>query len=233
VGIRAANASDREVGAEVSPVAEFRLPAGAEGGDVDVPGAPVFALSSGGDGALEVSGVGFGSLENTATADSGLLKVYYVDEKAAPSGLWLTSGMGASGGSLVCSGALAAGTLIQVDGEVMRVVSGGAGVYVVERGVMGSGTAAHDENAALYRLAEGVFTLSFTRGMFGTEAGGNWSQTVELGGVRVASAALSVTNRVGAGPWFEQSFTGTSERGIRTLGGGQLVMQVPGLSGGG
>ena len=44
--------------------------------DAEAPGAPLFTLSTRGDGDFRLAGVAFGTLENTATIQSGTMEIW-------------------------------------------------------------------------------------------------------------------------------------------------------------
>jgi hypothetical protein len=233
IGGRAANANGAESAPELSPVTRWSV-GGAPGMDADVPPAPLFGLGlpPGGGGAVELSGVGFQTLENTRTISAGTLRLHYWDELAGAPAQKLAAATDAAADflDLTEAGTAQAGSLVQVDGEVLRVeeVLLNATRYRVSRGVHGSAAAAHPAQSAVYHLAELVSIVPFARDFFGSPFSGNWSQAVPLANARVASAELFVTNAKGNSETTAICLTQTVDYGLRTLAGGQFSLQVEG-----
>ena len=229
---RAANARDEECAAELSPVTRWQIRGG---GAVDhgVPGRPVFAIGLKGNGTIEVVGISFESLENTRTVNAATLTVNYWDELNSPTGYSLAEGVDADAAvlELNAGGQGSPDDLVQVDGELMRIVEvrDGGLRYEVERGVHGSARADHAAGAGVYHLQRRAFVLPFVRGFFGSRASGNYAYPIYLPDVRIASAELYVTNVHGDSETATVCLTNTSDRGLRTLSGGQIVLQVEGF----
>lgn len=231
--LRSANAQGREAEATASPIVSHQLSPSAGGGtgDQDVPPAPSFAVSVRGDGTVEVGAIGFVSLVNTTSISDGLLRFYFVDETALPTGIFLSGDLTPSSTQLLVANdpTWAVDSFVQVGTEIVRIdhrVS--AGQYSISRGELGTEAAAWAVNEKVYTLDEKSFSFAFSPGLFGGEGGGNWADTVALPQVRVAAGQLRMTNRLGTSGWFTQAFTLTTDRGLRTLNGGQIVLQIPG-----
>jgi len=77
-------------------------------------------------------------------------------------------------------------------------------------------------------LATKSVIAAFPPGFFGSPYSGSWSYPVSLPNVRIASADLFVTNRLGNSPVRSICLTGTVDCGLRTLSGGQYSIQVEG-----
>jgi hypothetical protein len=152
---RAANVNDVECAAELSTVTRWQIGGSGVGGvDADVPPAPYFALAPGRrGGTVEVSAVSFADLTNTRTISSGTLTVNYRDELAGASGT-LTVAASEEDAVLDVTGAIAAGDLVQIGGEVMRVEEAVSGGYRVTRAVHGTAAEAHEIEAKVYRLLQ-------------------------------------------------------------------------------
>jgi hypothetical protein len=189
-------------------------------------------VSSSGQGMLEIAGVGFEDLANTHTITAASVTIHYFDETNQPPVNALAASMDESSTvlNLVAAGSAAAGSLLQLDREVMVVESpspGGVG-YVVRRGAYGSAAAAHDPQTLLYELQRKLFVMPFVKGFFGSPASGSYSYPVSLPDARIAAAEMYVTNfRGNSAPGFA-SYTSTVQSGIRTLSGGQLSLQIEG-----
>jgi hypothetical protein len=129
------------------------------------------------------------------------------------------------------AGSAQVGSFLQIDSEVMRVeaiLNNGLG-YRVTRGLHGSQAAAHTVPALVYPLAGRTEIAPFPQDFFGSVYSGSWTYPVTLPDVRVASAELFVTNQRGNSPVNAACFTGTTDKGLRTLSGGQYTIQVGGF----
>jgi hypothetical protein len=229
---RSANVHDQESAYELNPVTRWQIGGGPGGVDTDTPPAPVFGLNPGGQGTIELLGVGFTTLVNTHTISAGTLALFYWDELSSPSSYSLASAVDASATTITlnAAGTAVVGTLVQTGGEILEVeaVLAGGTQYQVERGAYGSTAAAHAAGDKVYHLTRGIFIVPFVRGFFGSPASGSFSHSIFLPDVRVGAAEFYVTNAIGPGPVTKGSFGGLVEQGIRTLGGGQISIQVEG-----
>jgi hypothetical protein len=230
---RAANAMDAECLPELSIVTRWQI-GGAGTTDSDVPPAPIFGLGTGATGGtFELSGVGFSDLTNTSTISAGTLTLYYWDELQGSPTIGLSAALDDSSQSISLTGAgtAQAGSMIQVDAEIMQVTatSSGCTQYIVDRGCHGTTAAAHVAGAAVYVLASRSFISPFPDGFFGSPYCGGWSYPIYLPDVRVASAQLWMTNRKGTGAAGTIALTHSSDDGLRTLSGGQYSIQVSGF----
>ena len=132
--------------------------------------------------------------------------------------------------NLSAAGSANAGDFVQVESEVMRVdaVEAGGSQYRVSRGMHSSPAANHSSGAVVYSLRSKTVIAAFPAKFFGSPYSGSWSQAFTMPDVRVASAELFVTNRVGDSPVRRSCFTSALDRGVRTLSGGQYSIQVDG-----
>jgi hypothetical protein len=223
---------DDESAPELNPLTRWQIGGAGGGGDSDVPGLPTFGLSLPGSGEIELAGIGFTSLVNTTTIQAGTLSLWSWDELSSPSTKSLVSAIDASVTTLLVSSAAgaSAGDLIQIEAEVLEVtaVSGGGTTYTVVRGSHGSTAAAHGAAVAVYHLKRSVAIVPFVKGFFGSPASGSYSHTIFQPDVRVAAAEFFMTNAVGGSPVAKAAFGATVDRGLRTLSGGQLSIQVEG-----
>jgi hypothetical protein len=230
---RSANVQNKECAYELSPLTRWRIgSSSAKTFDADVPGKPAFGLYGGGQGTLELVGISFEDLSNTRTISSGTLTLYYWPELMGLSGIALAVDIGAGDGfiDLNQAGSAQPGSLVQIDTEVMRVdgVLNDGQRYAVTRGFHGTSIGSHAAHTPVYHLRQKVYIIPFVRDFFGSPASGSFSHSVFLPNVRIASATLAMTNSRGQGPAGELALTQTIERGLRTLSGGQLCMQVQG-----
>jgi hypothetical protein len=120
--------------------------------------------------------------------------------------------------------------LIQIDTEVMRVetVVDGGTQYAVTRGMGGSLATGHQATSHVYHLLSKTEIAPFPPDFFGSPYSGSWSFPIILPCVRVASAELYVTNRVGNSPTRTVCLTDTIEKGLRTLSGRQINLAIEG-----
>ncbi len=230
---RAANVLDQESAFELSPLTDWRI-SGAAGDslDADIPGIPTFGLAATGEGSVEISGIGFASLENTRTISAGTLTLAYWDELKGTSSVALSAGIAASDGTLSLGTAITAqvGDLIQIDSEILSVSAAaiGANSISVTRGAEGTTAATHAAQSLVYLLEKKTFVMPFARDFIGSPASGSYAYTVAIPDVRIAAAELFMTNSQGNSGVARESFTATADLGLRTLSGGQLSIQVEG-----
>lgn len=204
----------------------------AAAGDLDVPPAPGFGLTTHGQGGFVVSGIGFPTLENTRTIRTGTLVVHYWDELKSPCPWRLAEAVG--DGSVVLQltpGMPAAqGDLVQVEQELMRVLevrSGGAEL-LVERGVHDTEPVIHAAGVPVFLLERHTSVMAFSKGFFGSPASGSYSRRVDLRNVRIAAGEFYVVNDRGSSPTAYQAYTTTADGGLRTMVGGQYTFQFDG-----
>jgi hypothetical protein len=195
---------------------------------------PFFGLSAGrSGGTLDLSAVSFSTLTNTETISAATLTVYYWDELQGTTSFALAVAMGVGDTTLTlnAAGPAQAGSILQIEREVLEVtaVSNGGIQYTVQRGVQGSQTSAHAAQAAVFHLASLTTTAAFPPGFFGSPYSGTWSFPVSLPDARVSSAQLFVTNQKGNSPTASACLTQTVNSGMRTLSGGQYSIQVQGF----
>ncbi len=226
---RSANVNDVESAQELSTVTRWQL-GGSGTSDAATPPTPFFGLGAGqAGGTMELSGVSFSDLTNTATVVAATLTVHYWDELSGVPSLRLSQSVGASDTVLTlnASGSAAVGSFVQVDGEVMRVEANGT-QYHVTRGMHNSTPAAHAALAPVYPLQQKSVISAFPAGFFGSPYSGSWSNSWPLPDVRITSAELFVTNRLGDSATRFVCLTSTTDEGLRTLSGGQYSIEVDG-----
>jgi hypothetical protein len=204
-------------------------------GDMAAPPLPVFGLgtSSLESGTVELSGVSFQTLTNTTSVTAGTLTMYYWDELIGSTPYLLSALMAATDTvlNLTPAGSAAAGSFVQVEAEVMQVVSSANGglQYQVTRGMHGTTAASHAAQIAVYQLSSTVAVAPFPMDFFGSPLSGNWSYPMPLPNAKVASAELFVTNSRGNSPTAAINLTQSVDYGMRTLSGGQYSFQVQGF----
>ncbi len=228
---RAANARDEETPYAMSPLTRYTI-GGSGAGDSDVPPAPVFAATANGQGLLEIGAISFPTLENTQTVTAGTVTVGYWDELKGTPTLALAADVTAAVTTLQTSANVTfeLGDLIQIAQEVMSVtaaVDNTTSVPVV-RGMLGTVSATHATGDLVYGLEVRTAVLPFPKQFFGSPASGSYTYKLQLPNVRVATAAMFVTNVQGNSDVSFIAFTGTQDQGLRTLAGGQITLQVEG-----
>ena len=228
---RAANVADDEASYALSPLTRWTIgQSGALAADSDVPPAPLFGLSvSPTGGVLDLGSVSFTNLTNTRSIIAGTYSFYFYDEVNGLAPVALSAGIALGDTVVRFASAIPAGTLVQIDSEVVLVgATDTGGNTAVQRGLQSTAAATHDVSALVYTLTEKVAIVPFVKNFFGSSASGDWKYSLALPNVRVATAALFMTNSIGAGAVALQSFTTTNDNGLRTLAGGQFSFQIAG-----
>jgi hypothetical protein len=98
----------------------------------------------------------------------------------------------------------------------------------VTRGLYGSVPAAHPANVAVYLLNRQEQLLSFVPGYFRSAAAVGYRHVFRAPNLRLAAADLVLYNRIGASQRGEALLTGSTDQGLRTLSGGQILLNVHG-----
>jgi hypothetical protein len=230
---RSANAQDAESVADLNPLTRWQIGGEAGGGvDQDRPPKPVFGIDLGGQGNVVLGGIAFSDFTNTHTISAGTLTLYYWNELNSPSTVSLASAISAADTTITlsASGSSTAGDYLQIESEILQVVSVASGgtQYTVARGAENTTAAAHAASTPIYALERSVSVIPFVDGFFGSPASGDFSYSIFLADVRIAAAELYMTNVRGNGNAGIDSFMTTTDRGLRTLSGGQLSLQVEG-----
>ncbi|MFN7933410.1 MAG: phage tail protein [Bryobacteraceae bacterium] len=230
---RASSTAGMESAAGLSPLGRWTVE-GSAGQFLDVapPPMPYFGLTYSGKGSVDLVGVGFSTLENTRSVTSGELMLHYWNELGNPCPYLVAAQVSESDTFLDCSPALAvsAGTLVQVNGEVMIVTEAqnSGGRLTVQRGAFGTTATAHSLDSRIYPLARQTSIVPFPKNFFGSPASGTFHYSVHLPNSRVVAAGLSVENMRGTSPVRQQAFTASTESGLRIYSGGQYSITVPG-----
>jgi hypothetical protein len=197
-----------------------------------VPAQPGFGLFAIGAGSIEVLGIAFSDLTNTRSISAGTLTLAYWDELQGPSTILLSVAVGTTDTSFTVATAVSvsSGNLVQIDQEVMVVqgsVTSGTTVSVT-RASHGTSAAMHSVGTGVYILAEKIFIMPFAQEFFGSPASGSYAFPITIPDVRIAAAELFMTNSRGNSSVAAESFTSTTDFGLRSLLGGQLTIQVEG-----
>ena len=234
---RAANALDQECSANLCPMTRWVVGGGSgvNGGDVDVPPAPVFSLATPGDGDVIVSNVSFGALPNTQSITAGTLQLFCLNELSSGQTSALASAADAATTvfTVTTPASTSQGAVLQIDQELVIVLSvdSQANTITVVRGALGSAAAPHSVNAGLTPLSPGTYILPFAPGFFENPQSAAFAQSIHIPDARVVAAQLYMTNMRGDGQATTQCFTSLTDGGLRTLSGGQFSLQVAGTLG--
>jgi len=232
ISARAANAANEEAAYALSPLTRWVL--GESGGlaaDSGVPPAPVFGLvlSPTTGGVLNLGASAFSTLVNTRSIIAGTYTFHYYDEVNGPAAFTLTAPIAAAATSVAFGATFTPGQLLQIEQEVVLVTGTNSdSSSIVTRGAQGTTAVAHASAVLAYQLGESVVIVPFIKSFFGSPASGDWSYTVALPNVRLASAELFMTNVLGEGATTINPYTGTIDSGLRTLAGGQYSFQITG-----
>lgn len=230
---RSANVYDVECPYDLSTVTRWQIGgAGINPVDAGVPPAAVFGLTVLPEGGgVELCGVGFQTLTNTRTISLGTLTLYYYDETAVSAPPALAAAIAATDTTLTLSpsSSYAFPQYLAVDQEIIRLDSSTSAGFVIERGIDSTTAASHAAQAVALPLTQMTVTFPFVQDFFGSQASGNWTQSIILANARICSAELYFTNSQGSGACAANPYTSFADGGLRTLTGGQITLQVPGF----
>lgn len=204
---------------------------GGSGTDSDVPGEPVFAVSTGDQAEVILGAIGFETLDNTFSITSGTLTLHYWDELLGPSpySLEVTAQLGSTVLALNTTSGIAPDQYLQLGRELVLVLAVRATEVDVLREQFGTAAEEHAQGSPVWPLSRQVSTLSFPPGFFGSPASGSYTHRVTLRNARIASAELTVRNRHGNSPTAQSEYCGTPNFGLRTAQGQQLTIQLGGV----
>jgi hypothetical protein len=227
---RAANAHGRECAMEVSPLTRHTI--GGAAADRDVAQPPLFGLRTLGQGLIEIGGIGFEDLENTRSISAVNLTLHYWDELSTVTPLVLNSPLDGESTTLELAGPGSAqiGSILQIGTEivVVQAASNESQTYTVDRGSCGSQAVGHEVGEPVWQLKRRTSVFALPPRFFGSPASGSYTQTLTVPDIRVVAAEMSVTNVRGTSQVKWASYANTPELGLRTLSGGQVVLQVDG-----
>ena len=232
ISARAANVVNQEADYALSPLTRWVVgESGRLAADSAVPPAPSFGVlpSQTPGGGLNLGAVSFPNLVNTTSVIGGTYRFHFYDEINGATPVALNAPVGPSDTAIELGIAVAAGAFIQIDGEVILAgATDDGGNTTVRRGMHGTIPASHTAGAQVYALGEKVAIVPFVKNFFGSPLSGDWKYSLQLPGVRVASAELFMTNSLGDGAVSAISLTDSDDNGLRTLGGGQFSFQIAG-----
>lgn len=232
---RSANVYDVESAYELATVTRWQIGgAGINPIDTAVPPAPVFALDLLPEGGgVQVGGIGVPTLTDTSTVSMGTVTLYYYDESSLTSPPVLVNSLGATDTTVTLSPmpSYAFPQYMAVDQEILTLTgqtADGTG-FTISRGIQTTTTAGHAAQAVALPLTQLTVSYPFLEDFFGSPACGNWMQSIVLANARVCSAEFFLTNSQGNGPTTANAYTTLAGGGLRTLTGGQIMLQVPGF----
>jgi hypothetical protein len=227
---RSANAHGKECAMELSPLTRHTI--GGAAADSDVPPAPLYAIRCPGQGVVEISGIGFEDFVNTRSISAVNLTLHYWDEIAPGVVPTLSTSVDSEETTIVLAGPIEApfGTLLQLGSEIVVVqsVETETHTYVVVRGACGSETSEHAEGEPVRRLQRRTFVFSLPPKFFGSPASGSYFQTLTMPDLRLVAAEMSALNVRGTSQANWTSYANAPDSGLRTLSGGQIVLQIDG-----
>jgi hypothetical protein len=200
--------------------------------DSDVPPAPIFGVgvSPSRGGVLDFGSLAFDPLTNTRSVIAATYRIHYYDEINGDPPLILPAAVAAPDLNIQLPGPpLQSGTFIQIGREILLTEGRDPdGSTRIQRGLHSTSAADYESGVPVHVLKEKIAIFPFIKNFFGAGASGEWKSSLELPGVRVASAEIYMTNAVGNGAVAVREFTSTNDLGLRTLGGGQFSFQISG-----
>lgn len=229
---RSANALDRESPFELNPLTRWTI--GSTGSDIDhdTPPLPEFELIQAGQGTIYLQGIEFPSSENISTISSGTLSLFHWNELNAPNSIALDGAINGTDTSitLTADSGAAVNDFLQIDSEIVVVtgVTEGGLELTIDRAAHETAAATHSTATPVYLLERSVVIVPFDCGFFFRPESVNYGYSIFIPDVRIAAAELYLTNLVGSGLVRHNPYTGLPDGGLRTLGGGQVTLQVDG-----
>jgi hypothetical protein len=231
---RSANACDVESPYELATVTRWTI-GGAGSGALDsaAPPAPDFSLVVLPElGGVQLSGVSFANKENTRTISLGTLTLYSYNEGSTVALPVLSNAIGATDTSvaITTSAPFSFPSYLVLGTEIVRLTGKTAdgSQYTVDRALHTTTAVAHAAQSTLLPLKPITNTVPFAEDFFLNGANVNWSQSITIANARICSAEFYVTNSRGNSPIASQAYTSLTGGGLRTLTGGQIMLQVPG-----
>ena len=227
---RAANVLNQESSPDLCPLTRVAL--GNHEPDFGVPASPAFVLNAPGGGELTLSDVGFTDLRNAGSVTSGTLSMYFIDELSGSSSYTIAAQVDGNAQILTLNNASAqmVGAHFQLGTELVSVLSVDVSAHscTVLRGILNSISTAHSAGEVLWPIRRSVTVVPFASNFFENRASVNYLHSLAMPDVRVVAAEFFVTNSFGDSQAEQQSYTQVGSRGLRTLSGGQLALQMSG-----
>ena len=228
---RGANVNNLEGSIDLCPLTRFALGGGQP--DVGTPEAPSFSLTAPGAGDLSLSQISFSNLTNSSSIRSGTLQISAWNELLQPGAVLLAAALDSASSTFAVTSltSIAPGSIIQIDSELMAVISASAqnNRLTVLRSALGSQASPHVAGAAVLPLQTSTIVVPFAQNFFANRASQNFIHKVHFPDLRICAAQFFVTNSFGDSQASQQCFTTLTDGGLRTLSGGQFSLQVNGL----
>jgi hypothetical protein len=232
---RSANVYDVECPYDLSTVTRWQIDgAGINPVDSGVPPAPIFGLNALQEGGgVELSGIGVQSLDNTRTISLGTLTLYYYDEGSIVPPPVLAAALSPTDSAVILSPkpTYSYPQYLAIGQEVMRITGPTADAtgFNVDRALDTTTAAAHESGTVTLPLTQLTASYPILEDFFGSAAAGTWAQSIVLANARIFASEFFFTNSQGNGPVAAHAYTNLVGGGLRTLTGGQIMLQVPGF----
>ncbi|HEY3838955.1 MAG TPA: hypothetical protein VGL72_20420, partial [Bryobacteraceae bacterium] len=231
---RSANVYDVESPYDLATVTRWQIGgAGISPVDGAVPPSAIFGLTTLPEGGgIELSGVSVSTLDNTRTVSLGTLTLYYYDESSSLSPPTLAAALAATDTTLTLTPipSYSYPQCLAIGQEILRVTGPTAdgGGFNIDRALETTTAAAHDTGTVAFPLTQWTASYPILEDFFGSAAAGTWAQSIVLANARICAAEFFLTNSQGNGPVTVYAYTNLAGGGLRTLTGGQIMLQVPG-----
>jgi hypothetical protein len=227
---RSANVSNVEAAMDLCPITRWALGQGQA--DLAVPSAPIFEIDVPGAGQVLLSQIGFDNPANISSISTGTLNLYSWNELSDSATYSLAQPLDAQATTVYLNAVPTSpvGLIVQIDQELLSIssVNETNNTYQVVRGALGSVVSPHVSSTPILHLLTATSTMAFAANFFENRASINYFHTVSLPDVRIAAAEFFVTNALGAGVPKAYCYTTLADGGLRSLSGGQFVLQVSG-----
>ncbi len=234
VSLRSVSRDGRELDAAIAPSLIWQVGVGSTVTvDTAEPPAPFFSVSLVEGGTLALEGISFPNLDQVGTIYAGQLGILYWDELSAPTELEIGAAITDQDTAVTVTGnwsGIAPGRLLQFGEEIAEVtaVNQSENQVTLTRALYGSTPAAHPAGVPVYLLNRQEQLLSFIPGYFRSAAAVGYRHVFRSPNVRLAAADLVLYNRIGPSERGEALLTGSTDQGLRTLSGGQILLNVHG-----
>ncbi len=234
ISLRSVGKDNLELDQLESPSLLWQIGVGsASGSDSGVPATPAFGFALIEEGTVSIGGIGFSVLENLSSVYVGQLGILFWDELGAPTPVSLGAALSPSDATVTLGGlsaSLVEGDLFQIEEEIFEITGDptSGNIYPVTRGRYQTSAVAHDIANPVFVLTRRDMTIPFVPGYFSSTAAVGFRYNFRLPNVRISAADFTLYNRVGASARAEESYTGVTSFGVRTLSGGQITMNVHG-----
>jgi Ubiquitin-activating enzyme E1 FCCH domain len=204
----AANKSGNAPDDQLSPVRDIYLYGKAAFSLDTAPPSPeaTYTITAPGAGQLVLAGITWAAptTSNLATINSGTLQLFYYPDSSGTPTNHITVALTATSGTtaITASAALAVGSIIAINNEIMIVQSWSGLSGTVFRGLFFTTVAAHSSSALIYVLTQGVYTMPFPLGFFLSSTSGwqSFQYPVTLSSVKLYASQLNFTNSRGEDP---------------------------------